>query len=149
MKKWRNFMCRANIETRNTILVPVNIFHKLCFLSRCTMSGCNLCEQTTQQNTGISNGRSKNHNRYRISGFITLTVPEQAQGASNCLELSNSSSWQILQREIPESDLRSSISNTTSSMFLTTIESSVFLLKTSALVFKFCLVLCFSLFTSL
>ena len=31
--------------------------------------------------------------------FFTLTVPEQAQGASKLLQLCNSSSWQILQYE--------------------------------------------------
>lgn len=49
--------------------------------------------------------------------YFTLTVPEQAQGASKVLELSNSSSWQILQREKPESNLKSSTSKTTSSIF--------------------------------
>lgn len=70
--------------------------------------------------------------RLRKSGF-TLTVPEQAQGASKVLVLSNSSSWHILQREIPESNFKSSTNKTTSSMFLAITESSISR-KTSTLV---------------
>lgn len=58
--------------------------------------------------------------------FLTLTVPEQEQGASKVLVLSNSSSWQILQREIPESSFKSSTSNTISPIFLKRRQPMIF-----------------------
>lgn len=87
---------------------------------------------------------------------FTLTVPEQAQGASKLFELSNSSSWHILQREIPESNFKSSTSKTTSaifSFFLTPNEmmNDLFSSNSSFCFFKFWPVLCFppSVFCSL
>lgn len=66
-----------------------------------------------------------------ISYEVTLTVPEQAQGASKHFELSNSSSWHILHREIPEIDFKSSINITTSPIFgkPTALAPSVSLLR--------------------
>jgi len=51
--------------------------------------------------------------------LFTLTVPEQAQGASKVSMLSNSSSWQILQRGTPESSFKSSTNKTTSAIYFT------------------------------
>lgn len=51
--------------------------------------------------------------------LLTLTVPEQAQGASKVSELSNSSSWHILQRGIAESNFKSSTNKTTSAIYFT------------------------------
>lgn len=56
--------------------------------------------------------------RNTSSHFFTLTVPEQAQGASKLLQLSNSASWQILQCDITLLDCKSSTNNTKSPIFL-------------------------------
>lgn len=66
---------------------------------------------------------------------ITLTLPEQAQGASKLFELSNSSSWHILQREITETEFKLSTSNTISPIF-----------AINTLLFLFLFFLCFSNF---
>ena len=58
--------------------------------------------------------------------LLTLTVPEQAQGASKVSTLSNSSSWQILQRGIAESSFKSSTSKTTSAIYFTPNDLSFF-----------------------
>ena len=123
--------------------IPGDIFHRLYFLFRCTISVCNLYEQTAKQKRSYwrelkwkKNSRKKNKlitekqvlkiKKLCIMWLLTLTVPEQAQGASKVSTLSNSSSWQILQRGIAESSFKSSTSKTTSAIYFTPNDLSFF-----------------------
>lgn len=130
----------------------------MCCPFHCTISVCNLCVQTENRKRKFQGKKKKNSqvkladeikisskmvfnmNREKLCWKQTLTVPEQAQGASKLLQLSNSCSWHILHTDITEEDLKSSMNNTISLMLFKLLISDCFFVLSVFFIF-FCSVL--------